>query len=225
MAAPPEVAVVDFGLGNLFSVKRACEQVGLAAEITSDKGRISSARALILPGVGSYGEAMEHLERLDLIGPIKDFAASGKPLLGICLGLQLLLSESREFGRHKGLGLIEGEVVPFENPKGARGRLKVPQVCWNRIFPASGADNGAWSGGLLKGIVPGEYFYFVHSFYARPENPEMILSETDYGGIRFCSAVRLGNITAFQFHPERSGPRGLAVYSNLKGALKEKSPD
>ena len=219
----PGVAIVDFGLGNLFSVKRACEQVGMSAEITGDKGRIASAAALILPGVGSYGEAMEHLRSLDLIGPIKDFAASGRPLIGICLGLQLLLTESREFGRHKGLGLVPGEVVPFENPRGERSRLKVPQVCWNRIFPGNGAASGnrGWSGTALEGIEPGEYFYFVHSFFARPERAEVVLSLTDYGGIRFCSGLKFGNITAFQFHPERSGPGGLEIYSNIKDMLAE----
>jgi imidazole glycerol-phosphate synthase subunit HisH len=128
------VAIVDYGLGNLFSIKHACEYVGLHASITSSPQEILSSDAVILPGVGAFGDAMSALKKLNLITPIKEVASSGKFLMGICLGMQLLMSKSYEFGEHEGLGIIKGPVVRFEDPIGPNGRLKVPQVGWNRIF-------------------------------------------------------------------------------------------
>jgi imidazole glycerol-phosphate synthase subunit HisH len=214
--ARPRVAIVDFGLGNLFSVSQACRQVGLEARITEDHREVLAAQALILPGVGAFGDAMSALRRLDLAGAIKDFAASGRPLLGICLGMQLLMGHSQEFGHHPGLGLIEGEVVHLGQLQEGGRRLKVPQVGWNRIEPPRA---GAWQGSLLEGLEPGEFMYFVHSFYCRPSDPGLTLTHTTYGQVRFCSALTRGGITACQFHPERSGAAGLAVYRNLAARL------
>lgn len=207
-------AIVDYGLGNLFSVKHACEHVGLAASITSTAKDILGADLVILPGVGAFGDAMAGLQRKDLSGPLRDVAASGKPLVGICLGLQLMMSESHEFGIHKGLGLFEGSVVRFDDPRGPTGILKVPQVGWNRIY-RSGGSADSWAQTPLQKIADGEYLYFVHSYYAQPVDPAIGLTVTRYGHIEFFSGLRKNNVYAFQFHPERSGPRGLQIYRNL----------
>jgi glutamine amidotransferase len=223
-----QVAIVDFGMGNLFSAKHACEHVGMQALITSEKSHILSADAVILPGVGAFGDAMNSLHKLDLVEPLKDLAASGKPVVGICLGLQLLMTESHEFGLHKGLGIVKGPVVRFENPYGPRGPLKVPHIGWNGIFrPGHLQNNGKfitdtedpWNGTPLHGLREGTYMYFVHSFYAIPENPGVTLSTSKYGNLEFCSSLRYGNVFAFQFHPERSGPDGLRIYERIKVLL------
>jgi imidazole glycerol-phosphate synthase subunit HisH len=213
----PVVAIVDYGLGNLFSVKQACTFVGLKSIITNSKEDILDADAVILPGVGAYGDAMLTLHRLDLVNVLCDIAESQKPLVGICLGQQLLLTESYEFGRHKGLGIIEGQVVRFDAPKEGERMLKVPQIGWNQIFkPAYGSR---WYGTLLDSIDEGEYVYFVHSYICQPQNSNVILSTSRYGHIEFCSSIQSGNVFACQFHPERSGPGGMKVYHNLADQL------
>lgn len=214
----PRVAIVDYGMGNLFSVRHACLSVGLDASLTSSGREVASADGVILPGVGAFGDAMEALGRLDLVSPLKDIAVSSKPLIGICLGMQLMMSESFEFGRHPGLGLISGTVQKLENAAGARGVLKVPHVCWNRLYrPQAGRDH--WDRSLLTGLPDGVFMYFVHSFHVKPENEAVIAAMTRYGNVEFCSAIRRGNIFASQCHPERSGPAGLKVYSNLASLL------
>jgi glutamine amidotransferase len=204
------VAIVDFGMGNLFSVKQACAQAGLRASVTSDKEDILAASAVILPGMGAFGVAMERLAKLDLVDPLRDLAASGTPLAGICLGMQLLLSQSQEFGRHRGLGIVEGDVVRLENSVSGTRSLKVPQVGWNRIHAAS-----PWTGTILEGVEDGNYMYFVHSFYCRVADASVVLSTTGYGPTDFCSTLQRGNVFACQFHPERSGRQGLRLYKNL----------
>lgn len=217
-----DVAIVDYGLGNLFSVARACERVGLRAEITHDARALERSRAVILPGVGAFGDAMQSLKKLDLIGPLRHIACSGKPFFGICLGLQLLMSESEEFGRHAGLDLLPGRVVHLGTPRGPHGRLKVPEVCWNRVLrPAGPSDR--WHGTPLDGLSDGVHMYFVHSFYVQPEDQQSILATTRYGDIEYCSAVRRGNLVAFQFHPERSGPEGVRIYQNIARIVNEHS--
>ena len=219
-----DLAIIDYGLGNLYSVKNACEYVGIQARITASKDEILSADAVILPGVGAYADAMTALQSRDLVAPLREFAASGKILMGICLGLQLLMTESYEFGRCRGLGIIAGPVVPFENPQGKRGKLKVPHVGWNRIFRSVSTPDGqsalnpqadTWIGTPLAGLPDGEYMYFVHSFYAKPEDDGLTLATSRYGDIEFSSSLRHGNIFATQFHPERSGPKGLLIYREL----------
>jgi glutamine amidotransferase len=219
-----EAAIVDYGLGNLFSVKHACEHVDMEAVITSSQDEILRADLVILPGVGAFGDAMLALKQLDLIQCLREIAASEKPLIGICLGMQLLMSESFEFGHHRGLGVIEGPVVKFKDPVGILGKLKVPQVGWNRIYGETGQPSletpknksqNHWSDSPLQGLPEGEFMYFVHSYYAKPGNPEVILSISHYGDIEFCSSLRYRNIFASQFHPERSGPQGLQIYRNM----------
>lgn len=214
----PKIAIVDYGMGNLFSVKHACEHAGLQASITSSAQEVLEANAVILPGVGAFGDAMDTLRQLDLVRALQEVAASYRPLVGICLGMQLLMTESFEFGWHAGLGVIPGKVVRLENPFGASGVLKVPHICWNRMY-RSGIANDSWAGSLLDGLPNGVFMYFVHSFCVKPEDNEIIISTTKYSNIEFCSALRYRNIFAFQCHPERSGSQGLMVYHNLASKL------
>ncbi len=223
------VAIIDYGLGNLFSIQKACEQVGLAAIITADRQEIMKAACLILPGVGAFGDAMQALKRFDLIQPIQDFVQSEKPVLGICLGLQLLFSASTEFGDHRGLDIIQGEVLRLPNDGHPQTPLKVPQVGWNRIYVSENnraATDAAgcpdfWHHTLLDGIENGAFMYFVHSYYVKPQEQAQMLTHTVYGETHFCSGAKKDNIYGFQFHPERSGPVGLQVYKNLFALINE----
>jgi glutamine amidotransferase len=217
------VAIVDYGLGNLYSVRRACLHAGLDAVVTSSRAEVAAAQAIILPGVGAFGDAMATIGRLDLAGPLRDAAAGGKPLLGICLGVQLLMSYSEEFGAHEGLGIIKGGVKRFDGPREGERALKVPEVCWNGIRrPGSPAGADPWAGTPLEDQKDGEPMYFVHSYCVQPEDPRVILSVTRYGHIEFCSGVRLGDLFAFQFHPERSGREGLKVYHAWANLLRRR---
>jgi len=217
-------AIVDYGLGNLYSVQQACAHVGMQSEITSMPSALMSADAVILPGVGAFGDAMNALRQRDLIGVIKDLAAAGKPLFGVCLGMQLMMSESLEFGHHEGLGLVPGKVVRLPDPSENERALKIPQVGWNRISPSpNNYSPTAWNETLLQGLPTGAYQYFVHSFIAQPADPSVILAETQYGNVTFSSAVRYGSVTAVQFHPERSGPAGLSIYRNLASIILNKN--
>jgi glutamine amidotransferase len=214
------VAIVDYGMGNLFSVKQACRHAGLKAVITSSRKEILEADAVILPGVGAFGDAMETLRQLDLVSALKEVALSSKPLVGICLGMQMLMTESFEFGRHAGLGIIPGIVTRFHAPRGPDGILKVPHVCWNQM-KQKGTGIDPWAGSLLDGLADGVFMYFVHSFYVKPENKEMVIATTRYGHIEFSSAVKYRNVFGCQGHPERSGRNGLVIYQNLARILKE----
>ncbi len=228
MAAPLTVAVVDYGLGNLFSVQRACEYVGMQASITASHQVIQAADAVILPGVGAFGDAVTALHRLGLVTLLREIAASDQILIGVCLGLQLLMSESYEFGHHQGLGIFAGSVVRFAQPHDPSGVLKVPQVGWNRIFKPNQAGGtqeplrDPWVGSPLAGLPDGSFMYFVHSFYAKPDDATVVLATSRYGDVEFCSALRRGNIFAFQFHPERSGERGIQIYRTLAGIISER---
>lgn len=205
-----KVAIVDYGMGNIFSVKRACDQVGLLGFLTADPGEISSADAVILPGVGAFGNAMQMLQNLNLVNALQK-AAIEKPFMGICLGLQLLMTKSHEFGLHAGLGILSGEVLRLKNGLDCPLALKVPQIGWNRIVK----EQKNFDDSLLKGLADGDYLYFVHSYFVKPEEEEVILTSTRYGSNVFCSSVQRENLFACQFHPERSGPKGLQIYRNF----------
>ncbi len=209
-----EVCVIDYGMGNLFSVQQACAQVGLSAIVTSDINIIMESSAVILPGVGAFGEAINNLKTKGLIAAIKDFIASKRLFMGICLGMQLLMSESEEFGSYKGLGIIEGSVVKFPDKNSANEKIKVPQVGWNRICLPKVAREDYWNKTQLQDVKNGEFMYFVHSYYAMPVNPEVVLSITNYEGTEYCSSILWKNIFACQFHPEKSGSEGLKIYRN-----------
>ena len=214
-----KVAIIDFQMGNLFSVNRACEDVGLAPLITSDPAAILSADAVILPGVGAFGDAMNNLKILDIVDPLKDFISSGKPFLGICLGLQLLMSESSEFGRYKGLDIIKGAVVKFPETIQEEYNVKVPQVGWNKIYRPSGENGERWQNSMLSGIRDTEYMYFVHSYYVVPEDSSIVLSNTNYEGTEYSSSICLNNVFACQFHPEKSSNEGMKIYKNFSAQL------
>lgn len=214
----PRVAIIDYEMGNLFSVKRACEYAGLEAEVTADASVVMGSDAAILPGVGAFGDAMDNLERLDLTLPIKEFIMRGKPFMGICLGMQMLMSESEEFGRHDGLDVIKGQVVKIRASDTAR-MIKIPQVGWNRIFRPTSSRESIWYDSPLDSINNEEYMYFVHSYYVIPSDDGVILSVTDYEGTVYCSGILWKNVFACQFHPEKSGVKGLAIYKNWAAAV------
>ncbi len=204
-----KTCIVDYGMGNMFSVLRACSNAGLDAVLTADRKELEGADAVILPGVGAFGPAMENLNRLDLVNPLKYFCASGRPFMGICLGFQLLMTESEEFGITRGLDIIKGAVrkFPVPNSEGA----KVPQIGWNAI-----KKYRSWDGTVLEGLADGEYMYFVHSFYVVPDSQKMACTSTSYAGIEYTSSISSGSVFACQFHPEKSAWNGLKIYGNFK---------
>lgn len=212
-----DVLVVDYNMSNLCSVESACRYVGLRPIVSSDPTLVAKAPALILPGVGAFGEAMSRLRELGLEKEIKDFVQTGKPVLGICLGLQLLFSESVEFGRHKGLDIIAGRVLKFPKESDREVRLPVPHIGWNAV--EENADH-VWKDTLLATTKSGEFMYFVHSFFVEPNDEKVRLATTQYGETRYCSAIKESNITALQFHPEKSGKAGLAIYKAFAESLK-----
>ena len=212
-----KVAIIDYGVGNLFSIKQACAASGMTGVITDSPSDIDVADAVILPGVGAFGSAMSSLTSSNLVPAIKKAAGSGKPLLGICLGMQLLMERSHEFGLSKGLGIVKGEVVKFNTPKDRNGRvLKVPHVGWNTMKRESGRD---WDKTLLGALPDETYMYFVHSYYCVPDNPGVVLSTTGYGRTWFCSSFQVDNIFGCQFHPEKSGLNGLKIYQRLSSTI------
>ena len=199
-----KVTVIDYGSGNLHSVIKALRESGTEVEVTDQPAAVSAADRLVLPGVGAFGDGMQGLENRGLVPAIHQFIAAGRPFLGICLGMQMLLSESEEFGVRPGLGIIPGRVVAIP----ARAGFKVPHVGWSEIRPPHGMN---WDGGILASTPFGVRTYFVHSFTAVPEREEDRLADTDFGGYRISAAVRRGNVTGCQFHPEKSGVVGLAM--------------
>lgn len=205
------VVIIDYDMGNLFSVAQACRHVGLDPVVSSDARVVAGAQALILPGVGAFGVAMNRLKAAGLDDGIREYVRTGRPFLGVCLGMQLLFSSSREFGDHEGLGMVNGSVVRFSPPQ-SELNVKVPQVGWNQIYPPAGTHE--WKSDVLQGSVPGEYMYFVHSYYAVPQDANLILTETFYGGQRYCSSIVKDNIVGIQFHPEKSGRKGLQIYAD-----------
>ena len=204
-----KVVIIDYQLGNLFSVKQACDIVGISAIISSDKNDILNADALILPGVGAFIEAMNNLTKLELDTVIKKKVRNGTPIFGICLGQQLLFTESEEFGSGSGLDLIPGTIKRF--PKKVEDRLiRVPHIAWNTIYN-SGQN---WESTALKEICNNEFMYFIHSYFVKPDNDSVVLTLTNYDGIEFCSSIQHKNIFATQFHPEKSSNKGVSIYKN-----------
>lgn len=202
------VTIIDYGMGNLRSVQKGFEKVGLSALVTADPREVERADRLVLPGVGAFRDCMENLRQGGFVEPILRHAESGRPFLGICLGLQLLFTESEEFGRHRGLDIIPGRVVRFPvELRGGEDALKVPHMGWNQIAIRRPAP-------ILQGIEDGASVYFVHSYYVVPEEESTVATVTDYG-ITFCSAVWRDNIMATQFHPEKSQQVGLQILKNF----------
>lgn len=202
------IAIIDYGMGNLRSVQKGFEQVGFPAEITSDPAAILGADKIVLPGVGAFRDCISNLEQGGFVEPILKIIAEGRPFLGICLGLQLLFTESEEFGIHKGLGVIPGRVVRFPEGMIERGeKLPVPHMGWNQILVRQPSP-------LFEGIGNGSNVYFVHSYYVKPEDPTVVTATCNYG-IEFCAAIRHDNVMATQFHPEKSQGIGLKMLKNF----------
>lgn len=206
------VTVVNYGVGNLHSVRHALEHVGATVEVTNDPDRIARADRLVLPGVGAFAHAMTELRRHHLIDPVLTQGKSGRPLLGICLGMQLLFEASEEFGRHEGLGLVPGQVaaIPRLGTNGAPHRI--PHIGWS---PIESLRARSWDGTILDAIAPGSYVYFVHSFTAHPVNAEYLLADCIYNGHHLAAVVRAGSIMGCQFHPEKSGEIGLKILQSF----------
>ncbi len=207
-----KVTVIDYGLSNLLSVCHALEHCGAEVLLTSRPQDVLASQALVLPGVGAFRDGMAGLERLGLIDPIRRKAGEGTPLLGICLGMQMLFDESEEFGVHKGLGLIPGRVVRIPDTDADGSPQRVPHISWQKLIPAEHLDQETgFAGTALAGVRPGQECYFIHSYEAKPGAEEYRLADTVYGGRRICAAARCGSVLGVQFHPEKSGPVGLEI--------------
>lgn len=203
------IAIIDYGVGNLFSLSSSLRHLGLETRITREARDLAAADRIILPGVGAFADAAAKLRDTGLVDTICGQAAAGKPLLGICLGMQMLFDEGEEFGLRPGLGLIPGRVVKLPARDAAGAPLRVPQVGWNGLLPPPGRADFAQS--ALRAVQPGGEVYFVHSYEAKPACPADRLADTLYGGRRVCAAARRGSVTGCQFHPEKSGEVGLSV--------------
>ncbi|MFQ5881925.1 MAG: imidazole glycerol phosphate synthase subunit HisH [Candidatus Methylomirabilales bacterium] len=212
------IAIIDSGIANLRSVEKGFEKVGIPARVVKEPRLLKDAKGIVLPGVGAFADGITTLKEAGFIAPLLDEIASGKPVLGICLGLHFLFSESEEFGLHKGLDLLKGRVRHFPDavpsPVGGQGssRLKIPHMGWNRVHLRREVP-------IMKGIPDGSYFYFVHSYYVEPEEESVIAGITEYG-IPFTSMIWRDNLFATQFHPEKSQTFGLQILANF-GRLAE----
>ncbi len=203
----PKIVIVDYGMGNLRNVQRGFEKVGFDAKVTRSRKEIEGASGIVLPGVGAFKDCMVNLDRYSLTEPILESVKKGKPYLGICLGLQILFSESEEFGRHRGLDVVKGKVVRFKpDPE-----HKVPHMGWNTVEMKKEVP-------MLKGIKSGDFFYFVHSYYVVPDEKEWIGTSTSYG-TSLASSIWKDNIFATQFHPEKSQDKGLKILETFARSL------
>ena len=203
------ICIIDYGVGNIMSVISAFQKIGCQVKVISKPEEVMEASYVVLPGVGAFEEGMAQLRKRKLVSAIQEYIASGKPLLGICLGAQLLMSESEEFGIHQGLEAVKGKVVKFRAPQEvALPGYRVPHVAWNSLVPAL---EGAWKNTILSNTPYGAKVYFIHSYYIVPDNPRMVLATTEYGGQKFCAVFKKGNIYGCQFHPEKSGEFGLDI--------------
>ncbi|HQS58879.1 MAG: imidazole glycerol phosphate synthase subunit HisH [Gallionellales bacterium 35-53-114] len=205
----PEVVVIDYGVGNLLSVQRGLEHCGAKVVLTAEPDQIFAAKRVVLPGVGAFDNAMQALERLNLVKVIQELATRPIPLLGICLGMQLLLEESEEFGITAGLGLIPGRVIPVPTQTLSGEKQKIPHIGWNSLHPSS--TSVGWDGTILQDNSPGDAAYFVHSFMAVPSDPSHRIAECRYGGHLISATIGRDQITGCQFHPEKSGEVGLKI--------------
>ena len=200
------IAIVDYGVGNLYSLTCSLRNIGAEAVVTREEAVLRAAARVILPGVGAFGDAAEKLRALGLDALLRELAEQGKPLMGICLGMQLLFDKSLEYGEHQGLGLISGRVAPLDPL--LRNAEKVPHMGWNSLDFARPEDS------LLQGIAPGDYVYYVHSFFAT-ECSAAVVASSDYGGVQVPGIVREKNVCGTQFHPEKSGKIGLSILANF----------
>ncbi len=209
MKLKKKIIIIDYKMSNLYSVQNALQLFPVEVIISSDWKDLINADVAILPGVGAFKEAMNSLDRLDLIVPIHDFIQSRKPFLGICLGFQLLFSESFEFGLNKGLGVFDGEVLSLREHTSSE---KIPHIGWNRVLFNNNRNSAS---SFMQGLSAKNYYYFVHSFFVKPELESISIAKTYYDNLTFCSAVMHKNVIATQFHPEKSGTVGLKFLQNF----------
>lgn len=203
------VGIIDYQMGNLRSVAKAIEKIGATAIVSSDPSELEQASHLILPGVGAIGDAIRELKQRNLVPWIKDWIRSDRPFLGICLGMQLLFDYSEEGGRHEGLSILPGRVIRFRNEGHPEWEhRKIPHMGWNQVCSTKHDDE------MLQGIGDQAFFYFVHSYYIVPDDPSCVWLQCEYGH-SFCAAVRVGNMMATQFHPEKSQGNGLKLLGNF----------
>jgi glutamine amidotransferase len=206
---PSEVVIVDYGAGNLRSVARAVAHAGVDARISVEPNVVARARTLIVPGVGAAADTMRHLREGGLDEPIREHIEAGRPFLGVCMGMQALFDLSEEGGEHECLGILGGRIVRF--PQG----MTVPHIGWNTVELRAPHP-------VFEGIPPRSYFYFVHSYHPRPDDPNVVIGETEYEGVRFPAVVGRDNVVATQFHPEKSGEMGLRLYANFLRLARER---
>ncbi len=211
-----DIAIIDYGLSNLYSVDLACKKAGINSKITSSLEDIEKSKGIILPGVGAFDHAMHNLKEKKLDHAIYNFIETGKPFLGICLGMQLIMEESSEFKTTKGLGLVKGSCLKFDFQKIENFSFPVPNVGWNKINKTS----STWNKTLLSKNEDGDFMYFVHSYYVETEQ-EVVTTYSNYGKYEYCSSLSYENIHAMQFHPEKSGDKGLKIYSSLSDNLEK----
>lgn len=205
-----QIVVIDYGLGNIRSILSALKKNDVDVIVSSNREKILSADGLVLPGVGAFAYGMERLKAKNIDIMIHDFVATGKPLLGICLGMQMLFDSSIEFGDTLGLGIVPGRVLSLKNI--LTGNDKLPHVCWSEIYSRQPLS---WKETILNGITNMENMYFVHSYYAQPLNNQDVLSSSSFSGIDYCSTVKHKNVYGCQFHPEKSAESGLKIISNF----------
>ena len=204
------VTIVDYGVGNLLSVRAALEYCGASINFSADPDEIMTSDRLLLPGVGAFIESMDDMDNTALTEPVREFARSGKPVLGICLGSQMLFSSSIEYGYRDGLNLVAGEVI--EIPKSGTNGIshRIPHMGWNKLREC----NNKWDGTILEDVEPGASVYFAHSYMGQPENANLRIADCDYTGIKILAVIQNENIHGCQFHPEKSGTVGLRVIEN-----------
>ena len=206
-----KITIIDYGCGNILNLVRAIKFLGYEVETTHEVKRIINSSHVILPGVGAFGNAMKQLEKYSLQKTIIEYAQLNRPLLGICIGMQILFTLSYEFGVHKGLNLIEGEVIKISNKKNKE--IKIPHVGWNEIYPNN--DKKEWKNKILKNSLIGKNFYFVHSFACLTKNSDSTIAVCNYSGISIPAVVSVDNVFGCQFHPEKSADNGLAFLKNF----------
>ncbi|WP_323798128.1 imidazole glycerol phosphate synthase subunit HisH [Nisaea sp.] len=207
----PRVTVLDFGIGNLYSVCRAVEKSGASVELVDKCPRADQVERLLLPGVGAFAKCLDAMRRYGAVDLAREFALTGRPLLGICVGMQALFEIGEEFGEHQGIGLIAGRVKQLQ-PAAGNNAFKLPHIGW---APLECPRPGRWGSSPLRSVKPGEFAYFVHSYHGLPDDPEAVLATTTYDGTKVTAAVIKENVTGVQFHPERSGPVGLKIMESF----------
>jgi glutamine amidotransferase len=207
------ISVIDYGVGNLLSVQRGFDNCGAEVNFVSTPAEILAAEKLVLPGVGAFPNAMTSLSNLGLVSAIQDFSLTGRPMLAICLGMQLLLDESEEFGKTEGLGIIEGLVTAVPNTDAMGAKQKIPHIGWNELHTRQSKET--WQDSILNGLSSGDATYFVHSYMATPKNQENLLAYTPYGATDVPAVITKNYVTGCQFHPEKSGEVGLLILRNF----------